>query len=252
MSIRWSVTQQDWIVGGFNPQDWFVADGTPDGRPFTPAELPRGRVAEAKCNGCHTTGFAYAKGADGRWTGRAHGQGEIAIACEACHGPGSRHVDEARAAKDAGRRLQAGQVALRRGPLRLDLLMEEVAAGVRVEGCTVDAPVGEPTVVDGDYALLRQATETVARNAASRSTKVTLAVEAVGNEVAIVVSDDGPGFPAALVGEAAFERFLRGDGKGSTGLGLAIAARIVGLHGGRCVAVNPPGGGAEVRLVLGR
>ncbi len=110
--IRWNEQVKDWIVGGFNPQDWYVADGTPDGRPMKPAELPAGRVAEAKCNGCHTTGFSYAKGADGRWAGRMHGQGEIAIACEACHGPGARHVDEARAAKDAGRKLQTGQVAI--------------------------------------------------------------------------------------------------------------------------------------------
>ncbi|MGD9755299.1 MAG: sensor histidine kinase [Acidimicrobiia bacterium] len=171
-------------------------------------------------------------------------------------------LDEVRTAADRARigvdellelaRLQAGQVSLRRGPLRLDLLMEEVAAGIRVDGCTIDAPLGEPTVVDGDYALLRQATETVTRNAASRAGKVTLTVESVGNEVAIVVADDGPGFPDALLGDAAFERFLRGDSKGSTGLGLAIAARIVRLHDGRCSAVNRPGGGAEVRLVLNR
>ena len=54
----------------------------------------------------------------------------------------------------------------------------------------------------------------------------------------MIVAARRAGFPAALVGEAAFERFLRGDGKGSTGLGLAIAARIVGLHGGRCVAAG--------------
>lgn len=149
-------------------------------------------------------------------------------------------------------RLQAGQVSVRRGPLRIDLLMEEVAAGIRVEDCVVDAPVGEPTVVDGDYGLLRQATETVTRNAASRATKVTLGVESIGNEVAIVVRDNGPGFPEALLGDAAFERYLRGDTKGSTGLGLAIASRIIALHGGRCAAANPGDGGAEVRLFLPR
>lgn len=121
--IRWSVLQNDWIVGGFNPQDWFVADGTPDGRPLTAAELPRGRVAEAKCNGCHTTGYRYAKGDDGVWKARMHGQGEIGVACESCHGPASRHVDEAHAAKAAGRTLVAGRTAIV-NPLR-DLNAEQ-------------------------------------------------------------------------------------------------------------------------------
>lgn len=110
--IRWSVDQQDWIVGGFNPQDWFVADGTPDGRPRRPDELPRHRVAEAKCNGCHTTGYRYAKGAEGVWKAQAHGRGEIAVACESCHGPGARHVDEAQTAKASGRTLKAGHTAI--------------------------------------------------------------------------------------------------------------------------------------------
>jgi predicted CXXCH cytochrome family protein len=110
--IRWSVLQKDWIIGGFNPQDWYIADGTPDGRPYTPAELPRGRVAEAKCNGCHTTGYSYAKDASGTWKAHLKGQGEIAIACEACHGPGARHVEEARGAQAAGTRLQAGRTAI--------------------------------------------------------------------------------------------------------------------------------------------
>lgn len=110
--IRWSVTQKDWIVGGFNPQDWFVADGTPDGRPFKPAELPLGRVAEAKCNGCHTTGYGYAKNGAGVWKSHMRGQAEIGVACESCHGPGSRHVDEAHAAKAAGRPLMAGRTAI--------------------------------------------------------------------------------------------------------------------------------------------
>lgn len=110
--IRWSVELQDWIIVGFNPQDWFLADGTPDGRPFTPAEMPTNRVAEAKCNGCHTTGFTYAKASDGVWKAHMKGQGEIGIACESCHGPGARHVNEANMAKSSGHRLLAGKAAI--------------------------------------------------------------------------------------------------------------------------------------------
>lgn len=110
--IRWSVSQKDWIVGGFNPQNWFLGDGTADGRPHRPEEMPMGRVAEAKCNGCHTTGFTFAKGDKGVWKSKAHGKGEIGVACESCHGPGAKHVDEANAAKAAGTKLEAGKTAI--------------------------------------------------------------------------------------------------------------------------------------------
>jgi len=149
-------------------------------------------------------------------------------------------------------RLQAGQVQPRLGPVRLDLLTEEVAAGVRAEGCTVVAHPGPPAAGEADYLLVRQAAETVTRNAAARATNVVLTVEQDADGVALVVRDDGPGFPPELLGSALFERFRRGDAKGSTGLGMAIAARIVELHGGRCEARNSPNGGAEVRLVFPR
>lgn len=100
--LRWSVGQRDWIVGGFNPQDWFLADGTPDGRPFKPEEMPMNRVAEAKCNGCHTTGLHAAKNDKGIWKSQPHGKGEIGIACESCHGPGARHVAESDTPKAPG------------------------------------------------------------------------------------------------------------------------------------------------------
>jgi predicted CXXCH cytochrome family protein len=99
--IRWSVAARDWLIGGFRVDEWFVADGTPDGRPRRPEELPLGRVAEAKCNGCHTTGFEFVKDkATNVWKGV--GNGELGIACEKCHGPGSRHVNEANDAKAKG------------------------------------------------------------------------------------------------------------------------------------------------------
>jgi predicted CXXCH cytochrome family protein len=107
--LRWSVTQNDWLIGGFNPQDWFLADGTADGRPFRPDEMPMNRIAEAKCMGCHTTGFKFAK-ANGIW--KRNNEGEIGVGCESCHGPGSRHVEEATDALRAGRRLSAGKTAI--------------------------------------------------------------------------------------------------------------------------------------------
>lgn len=99
--IRWSVASRDWLIGGFRVDDWFVGDGTPDGRPRRLEELPLSRVAEAKCNGCHTTGFEFVKDkATNVWKGM--GNGELGVACEKCHGPGSRHVKEANDAKAAG------------------------------------------------------------------------------------------------------------------------------------------------------
>jgi predicted CXXCH cytochrome family protein len=89
--FRWVVTDQDWQRRGYRPGDWFVADGTPDGRPRRPDELRSSQSEEAKCSGCHRTGFlpeiASAKGIV-----TVAAKGEPGIGCEACHGPGGRHV----------------------------------------------------------------------------------------------------------------------------------------------------------------
>ena len=47
-----------------------------------------------------------------------------------------------------------------------------------------------------------------------------------------------------------FDRFRRGDSRGSSGLGLAIANTIVTSHGGRIEVSNRPDGGALVRMLL--
>ena len=65
----------------------------------------------------------------------------------------------------------------------------------------------------------------------------------------IEVIDDGPGFPPELLGDV-FERFRRGDSRGSSGLGLAIARSLVEAHGGGTEAANRAEGGAIVRLWL--
>lgn len=104
--IRWSVAAKDWLISSYRPHEWVILDGTPDGRPARPDELPKGRFAEAKCSGCHTTGYEFYKDAQaGHWKAKPKGVAELGIACERCHGPASKHVAEAQAAKDAGNTL---------------------------------------------------------------------------------------------------------------------------------------------------
>ncbi len=146
-------------------------------------------------------------------------------------------------------RLDAGQAQPRKAPLRVDLLIEEVAASVRVDDTEITATTGESIVVDADYALLRQVVENLTLNAASRADEVELSVVRAADTVTIQVSDDGPGFDEDILPHV-FERFRRGDNRGSTGLGMAIAKSIIEAHGGTVAAANRTTGGAIVKLHL--
>ena len=74
-------------------------------------------------------------------------------------------------------------------------------------------------------------------------------LEWAGEEwIEIVIDDSGPGFqPDDL--RAVFEPFFSRR-RGGTGLGLALAARIVEEHGGRIEAANQREGGGSVRITL--
>ena len=69
-----------------------------------------------------------------------------------------------------------------------------------------------------------------------------------GASVAIVVTDNGPGFQRDLIGTV-FDPYVTSKPKG-TGLGLAIVKKIVEEHGGRIEADNQRTGGARVRILL--
>lgn len=134
-------------------------------------------------------------------------------------------------------RLEAGQASPRLAPLRLDLLVEEVAASIRVDDTVVEAEASDAVVVSADYNLIRQVVDNLTRNAAARAEKVTLSTSNEQSMARISISDNGPGFDPGMI-DHVFERFRRGDRSGTAGLGMAIARTIVDLHGGRCEAVN--------------
>jgi signal transduction histidine kinase len=69
-----------------------------------------------------------------------------------------------------------------------------------------------------------------------------------GGGARLVITDQGPGFPAAATGELA----QRGtSAAGSTGLGLDIARRAAETSGGTLTLGQAPGGGAQVTVDLG-
>jgi signal transduction histidine kinase len=68
--------------------------------------------------------------------------------------------------------------------------------------------------------------------------------------VQIVVRDNGPGL-SAEERQRIFEPFFTTKTKG-TGLGMAIAQRIVEAHGGQIAVGAPSGPGAEIQLLLPR
>jgi two-component system OmpR family sensor kinase len=144
-------------------------------------------------------------------------------------------------------RLESGTTLARLAPLRLDLLAEEVAASVRVDGATITACEGSPVVVMADMPLLRQAVENVVRNAAVRAQHVEVRTTLDDRDGVVEISDDGPGIDPDQVPQL-FQRFRRGDSSGSVGLGLAIVRAIMTAHGGAIEVRNQDGGGAVFRL----
>lgn len=102
-----------------------------------------------------------------------------------------------------------------------------------------------PVRVRGNSDAIARAVRNLAENAlahTARGTTVELAVAAQGT---IRVLDRGPGVPKTER-QHIFDRFWRRDRRrsGHAGLGLAIVARIVEMHGASVVIEDRPGGGA--------
>jgi len=136
-----------------------------------------------------------------------------------------------------------------------DVVSDATYEAERLE-CTVKVEAGEPVQVNGNRELLHSALENVVRNAIHHSPPHTqVKVRLVGNNgvVRVRVEDQGPGVPEAALARL-FEPFFRVDeSRGTTngfGLGLAIAARAVAVHGGSIVAHNLQPHGLQVEIQL--
>ena len=141
-------------------------------------------------------------------------------------------------------------------PLDPRALLDEAAAlYAHAEGVTVVRRT-EPCLVSADRNQLATVLTNLVKNAVEAmdgAGTLTLRASPRGEEVEIVVEDDGPGI-ADEIRDRLFTPYASTKGSRGTGLGLAMAHRIVVEHTGRIEARVAEGGGAAfvIRLPAAR
>jgi len=155
---------------------------------------------------------------------------------------------------------EAGALALNRDVIDVRSLVERAEDLYREvaeeRGITVSLALPpEPVLADVDAVRLGQVVSNLLDNALKYTPaggRVTLALRREAREIALTVSDTGPGIPVEER-EAVFRRLYRRDASRSQrglGLGLSLVKAMVEAHAGTVRLEDAPGGGArfEVRL----
>jgi signal transduction histidine kinase len=136
-------------------------------------------------------------------------------------------------------------------PVDLDDVLETVVTGRQLCGQRVEwQPVGEVVYASRD--ALVEALSILMVNAAQHAPGAAVQVSGriVDGQVRIVVADDGPGIPPALLPHL-FSRGAHGADSDGQGIGLSLAHRIVTSLGGQLRLVDArSSGGAAFEVVL--
>jgi two-component system OmpR family sensor kinase len=117
------------------------------------------------------------------------------------------------------------------------------------------ADIADGLEVPGDEELLRRAIDNVLANVAAHTPEGSTAILTAtgdGRQVAVEISDDGPGVPPDQLPRI-FDRFYRAgvpSGRPGSGLGLAIAAAIAAAHDGHVAAAPGEPHGLTITLIL--
>jgi two-component system OmpR family sensor kinase len=135
----------------------------------------------------------------------------------------------------------------------LERLRERFGESARSASCEIEVSGPRDLRMLADPVRIEQALSNLVDNALRHGAHaIDVHAERREGQVVLHVSDDGPGFPPALL-QVAFERFTRADRTrtaGGAGLGLSIVRSIARAHGGEAYLANRAGGGAHVWLSI--
>jgi len=156
---------------------------------------------------------------------------------------------------------RAGRTPLAKHDIDFESLVRAVIADQAAQdvGRDIEFDVGALDHVRGDPSLLRQLVANLISNAVKFTGGRQPARIAIGREgsegdgrCVYFVRDNGAGFDMAYAAKlfGVFQRLHGPEEFPGTGVGLAIAARIVARHGGRIWAEAEPGQGATFRFTL--
>ncbi len=158
--------------------------------------------------------------------------------------------------------IEAGKLELKREPLDLASLVDKVVGFNRFlsgqKGIELrTSGEGDEVVVEADAVKVEQVLNNLLSNAVKFShpgTAVTVEVSSSGDYATVAVRDQGQGIPEEELKDL-FKPFATTSVKGtagekSSGLGLAIARRIVEAHGGRMWAESEVGRGSTFFFTL--
>ena len=149
----------------------------------------------------------------------------------------------------------AGQLGSRRQPVDLAGLLADIRASIPAPGVCIDIAVAPGTTTTGNPEELSRMFRNIVDNAARYARhRVLITAVREADDIAVDISDDGPGIPAAER-ERVFARFVRldpsrGHASGSAGLGLAIARDIATAHRASITLIEAEGGGTRAVITL--
>ena len=157
-------------------------------------------------------------------------------------------------------RIDAGALELRRDWIDLREIVDRVANAARRRGARQHIEIALPSdlpLVRADATLVEQVIGNVIGNAIVHTppeTRVQVDALVGAQEIALRVTDDGPGIPSQALPQI-FDKFVKADttqadGGQGTGLGLAIAKGIMEAHDGSITAESPHEGGRGARIML--
>jgi len=157
-------------------------------------------------------------------------------------------------------RVETGKAELKKEPVDLNQLVEEVIAQLspqaeRQKIVIIVKPAADLPTVPADKGRVRQVIANLVHNAIKFTPaggRITIATRALGESAAVDIADTGIGIPREELSRV-FERFYKGDkaraGEG-TGMGLAIAKHVVEAHGGNIRVESEEGRGSTFSFSL--